>query len=94
MQRASYPAIVSHLYPLSLGAVYRAAHDVIAEEDWTVTRDVHPPFMAEAPSGAPVSQAVAEDQAVIEALALKSVMTQVAERDGDRNGSRRAAERG
>ena len=76
IQRASYPAIVSHVYPSPLGVVYRATHDLMAERGWTVTRDVHPPFMADAPTNAPVSQAVAEDEAVTAALALKSVMTQ------------------
>jgi hypothetical protein len=76
VQRASYPAIVSHLYPLSLGPVYRGAHDVMVERGWTVTRDVHPPFMPEALVDTPVGQAVAEDAAVTAALALKSVMTQ------------------
>jgi len=76
VQRASYPAIESHLYPVSLGAVYRAAHDVIVEKGWTVTRDVHPPFVLDAPIETPVSQAVAEDEAVMAALAMKSVMTQ------------------
>jgi hypothetical protein len=76
IQRASYPTIVSHVYPSPLGAVYRAAHDVMSERGWTMTRDVHPPFMPDALSNAPVSQAVAEDEAVTAALALKSVMTQ------------------
>ena len=76
VQRASYPTIVSHLYPLSLGAAYTAVRDVMVEKGWTVTRDVHPPFMPDALTNAPVSQAIAEDEAVTAALALKSVMTQ------------------
>jgi hypothetical protein len=76
IQRGSYPTIIAHLYPLSLGVVYRAAHDVMAEKGWTITRDVHPPFMPETVSNAPVSQTVAEDEAVTAALAMKSVMTQ------------------
>jgi hypothetical protein len=76
VQRESYPTIVSHFYPLSLGAVYVAARDVVAEKGWTVTRDVHPPIVLDAPREAPVTQAVAEDDAVTAALALKSVVTQ------------------
>jgi hypothetical protein len=76
IQRESYPNIVSHLYPLSLGAVYRAAHALMVERGWTITRDVHPPLMADTLTSAPVSQAVAEDEAVTAALAMKGVMTQ------------------
>jgi uncharacterized protein (DUF1499 family) len=76
VQRTSYPTIVSHLYPMSLGTVYVAVRDVIVEKGWTVTRDVHPPIVLDAPAQAPVSQAVAEDDAVTAALALKSVVTQ------------------
>ena len=73
----AYPTIVPHLYPLPLGEVYRAARDVIVE-----TRLDRHPRCAPGPScltprrELPLSQAVAEDDEVTAALALKSVMTQ------------------
>lgn len=76
VQRASYPSIVSHHYPLPLSTVYVAARDVMTEKGWTVTRDVRPPILPDAPAAAPASQVVAEDEALTQALALKSVVTQ------------------
>jgi uncharacterized protein (DUF1499 family) len=75
VQRTSYPTIVSRLYPLSLGAVYVAARDVIVEKGWTVTRDVPPPILPDAPVEGAAGQAVAEDDALTAPLAPKSVVT-------------------
>lgn len=75
VQRASYPTIVSRLYPMSLGAVYVAARDVIVEKGWTVTREVSPPVLPEAPVEAAAGQAAAEDHAVTAPLAPESGVT-------------------
>jgi len=76
VQTASYPKLVPHRYPLPLGEVYEAVHDVLEDKGWTITRDEHPAFMPTAITSSAPTQEVAEDQAVAEALALKSVMTQ------------------
>jgi hypothetical protein len=75
VQRTSYPTIVSHLYPMSLGTVYVAARDVIIDKGWTVTRDVPPPILPDAPVEGAAGQAVAEDDALTAPLALKGVVT-------------------
>jgi len=76
VQTAAYPNLVPHRYPLPLGEVYDAVHDVLEAKSWAITRDEHPAFMPTAITSAVPTQEVAEDEAVAEALALKSVMTQ------------------
>ncbi len=76
VQREAYPEIVPHLYPLPLGEVYVAARDIVEARGWTVTRDVHPVFLPTATVDAAPSEVVAEDDELVQALALKSVVTQ------------------
>jgi hypothetical protein len=76
LQRAAYPEIVSHDYPLPLGEVYAAARKIIDTRRWTVTSDIHPAEMpGEADATAP-TQSVPEDDALLLALSLKDVVTQ------------------
>jgi uncharacterized protein (DUF1499 family) len=76
IQRDAYPEIVPHHYPLPLGEVYLAVRHIVDTRRWMVTSDVHPTELPGDATAAAPGQAVAEDDEVILALSLKSVMTQ------------------
>ncbi len=76
LQRKAYPEIVPHLYPLPLGEVYLAARHIVDTRHWTVTSDIHPGDLPIDAATAVPSQALPEDDELLLALSLKSVMTQ------------------
>jgi hypothetical protein len=76
VQRAAYPALVSHSYPQPLGQIYEAVQHVVEEKGWAVTRDVHPTFMPTTLDEVGPTREVPEDESVTKALELKSVVTQ------------------
>lgn len=76
VQAQAYPDIVPHFYPLPLGEVYLAARHVVDTRGWSVVRDVHPEVLPTDLSGPAPGQLVAEDDELVQALALKSVVTQ------------------
>jgi len=76
LQQSAYPSLKPHQYPLPLGEVHAAVLEVIESKGWRITRDEHPLFMPMTLPSATPAAAVAEDPAVVEALALKETMTQ------------------
>jgi hypothetical protein len=76
LQGEAYPDIVPHSYPMPLGEVYRAALKVVDGKGWTLIRDVHPEVFPSDPSAPAPGPLVPEDEALVAALALKSVATQ------------------